>query len=50
MCHTRAGESGSWFGIAPNEAKVIGDGVGHQAADRDDRSLTGALDTERVAR
>jgi CheY-like chemotaxis protein len=23
MCQTRAGESGSWFGIAPNEAKSI---------------------------
>ena len=23
MCQTRAGESGSWFGIAPNEAKAL---------------------------
>src|SRR5271170_3158566 len=23
MCHTRAGESGSWFGAAPNEAKAL---------------------------
>jgi hypothetical protein len=23
MCQTRAGESGSWFGIAPNEVKVL---------------------------
>jgi hypothetical protein len=23
MCHTRAGESGSWFGIAPNEARAL---------------------------
>ena len=28
----------------------VGDGVGHQAADRDDRALAGALDAERVAR
>ena len=27
----------------------IGDGVGHEAADRDDRALAGALDAERVA-
>ena len=23
MCQMRAGESGSWFGIAPNEAKAL---------------------------
>jgi len=23
MCQTRAGESGSWFGIAPNEVKAL---------------------------
>ena len=23
MCQTRAGESGSWFGIAPNEIKAL---------------------------
>ena len=23
MCQTRAGESGSWFGVAPNEAKAL---------------------------
>ena len=23
MCQTRAGESGSWFGIAPNEARAL---------------------------
>ena len=23
MCQTRAGESGSWFGVAPNETKAL---------------------------
>src|SRR5205807_9740206 len=23
MCQTRAGESGSWFGVAPNEANAL---------------------------
>ena len=34
----------------PERGQSIGDGVGHQAADRDDRALAGALDAERVAR
>ena len=34
----------------PERGQSIGDGVGHQATDRDDRALAGALDAERVAR
>ena len=34
----------------PERGQSIADGIGHQAADRDDRALAGALDAERVAR
>jgi hypothetical protein len=34
----------------PKRGQSIPDGVGHQAADRGDRALAGALDAERVAR
>ena len=37
-------------GHRPERGQSIGDGVGHQAADRDDRALAGALDAERVTR
>jgi hypothetical protein len=34
----------------PERDQSIADGVGHQAADRDNRTLAGALDAKRVAR
>ena len=33
----------------PERDQSIGNGVGHQAADREDRAPAGALDAERVA-
>jgi hypothetical protein len=37
-------------GHRSERGQSVGDGVGHQAAHRDDRALAGALDAERVAR
>jgi hypothetical protein len=48
ICQTRAGESGSWFGIAPNEANALA--TAFAISPPIGMTLAGALDAERVAR
>jgi hypothetical protein len=50
MCQTRAGESGSWFGIAPNEVKALATALAIRSPIGMIAPSTGALDAERVAR
>src|SRR5215468_2027567 len=50
ICQTRAGESGSWFGIAPNEASALATAFAIDPPIRDDRTLARTLDAEWVAR